>query len=59
MDAVTIGGVKQNIFPVSVAKSQDVASNTHHGRGTCIGQAGIVPRSNKYYWYIIMYRYVT
>ena len=43
MHSVAIGGVKQNVFAMAIAKSKHVANHADHSSCACVGYPCIVP----------------
>lgn len=43
MDTVSAGGIKQDVFSVTITKTQDVAHHTHDGRSPGVCKPSIVP----------------
>lgn len=43
MDTISAGGIKQDVFSVTITKTQDVAHHTHDGRSPGIRQPSVVP----------------
>jgi hypothetical protein len=43
MDTISVGGIKQDIFTVSIAQPKYISNHRHHGGCTTIAETTVIP----------------